>query len=156
PLRLPARPGLSLAGVRLTGRAQSPGRVSRVALLSSSCVPAPILRQDQGSMPFGCPLAAAFPFGVEGRPLPDAFSEPARRSRKFWPDSSLSHPVTHLRPRLPMALLPPPTLGLLPAGTTTCRVGFAPTEQQHLHGAHAAGVTPNSPRSRGFASAPWE
>src|SRR5206468_3383105 len=90
------------------------------------------------------------------RLLQDAFSEPARRSRKFWPDSSLSHPVTHLRPRLPMALLPPPTLGLLPAGTTTCRVGFAPTEQQHLHGAHAAGVTETSPGSRGFASAAWE
>jgi hypothetical protein len=42
-------------------------------------------------MPFGFPLAAAFPFRVEGRLLQDPFSEPARRSRKFWPDSSLNH-----------------------------------------------------------------
>jgi hypothetical protein len=41
-------------------------------------------------MSFGCPLVAAFPFGVEGRLLQDPFSEPARRSRKFWPVSSLS------------------------------------------------------------------
>lgn len=43
-------------------------------------------------MPFGCPLAAAFPFRVEGRLLQDPFSEPARRSHEFWPDSSLSRP----------------------------------------------------------------
>ena len=42
-------------------------------------------------MSFGCSLAAAFPFGVEGRLLQNPFSEPAQRSHKFWPDSSLNH-----------------------------------------------------------------
>jgi hypothetical protein len=41
-------------------------------------------------MSFRCPLTAAFPLNVEGRLLRSWFSEPARRSRKFWPDSSLN------------------------------------------------------------------
>ena len=44
--------------------------------------------------------------------------------------------ATHFRPRLTMVSLPPPPPGLLPAGTTSYRVGFAPTEPQHLFTAH--------------------
>jgi len=40
--------------------------------------------------------------------------------------------TTLCRPRLPMDSLPPPPLRLLPAGTTSCRVGIAPTENPNL------------------------
>jgi hypothetical protein len=55
--------------------------------------------------------------------------------------------------------LPPPRLGLLPAGTTPCRVGFAPTEQQRLCTAHTLrhghpwGAHPWGPPLAG--STPW-
>jgi len=39
-------------------------------------------------------------------------------------------------PEAPMASSPPPPLRLLPAGATSCRVGFAPTENRRLFTAH--------------------
>ena len=139
PLRHPTRPGLSLAGVRLGSHAATAG-ASRVAsgFLVQTC---------HRHYPGGTvePVARA------SAPRARACAPRRRPSLLFWQVGSRIDPFrgllgVHSRYGLPArgiakrpfpskasaASLPPPPLRLLPAGTTSCRVGLAPTENQRL------------------------
>src|SRR6202521_5446841 len=136
PLRHPKRPSLTLAGCRFSSRQETAG-VSRVAdaFLFHACrrhYPGgtPGLRRSSSARDSGLPQET----GGSAPTLP--FSRPARRSLSFRPACSPSRPRRPFTPEAPMASFPPPPLRLLPAGATSCRVGFAPTGKRPLCTAH--------------------
>jgi len=122
--------------------------VSRVALVTSSCA---CCRHYSGRTRDRCrsvvPWRRPSPLGrrvgsceTRFRSLLDVHGLPKTLNRQALVTARTiaeSPVATLFHPRLPMASLPPPPLGLLPAGTTSCRVGFAPTDDQHLRTAHA-------------------
>ena len=129
-------PSLTLAGCRFSSRQESAG-ASRVAdaFLFHACrrpYPGgtPGLGRSSSARGSGLPRMS----GGSAPTLP--FSRPARRSLSFRPACSPSRPRRPSSPEAPMASFPPPPLRLLPAGATSCRVGFAPTGRRRLCTAH--------------------
>ena len=135
PLRRPLLPDLSLTGCRLSSPAHNRGF--------------PVLRLMSPSV-HAAATTPAEPSGVVGS-LPRG-RRPSLNLRQvgfrialFEAYSAFTHVAactfakSPARPSTPKASsfsLPPTTLRLLPAGATSCRVGFAPTEHERLCTAH--------------------
>jgi hypothetical protein len=132
PLRHPARPGLSLAGVQLAvTRRHRQGFLCCVGLLLQTCHrpypggPVGIYRSPESH-------SGGLPHPRGESASTSLLSRSARRSLTLRPACSRDRHLRSFPSKAPTASLPPPPLRLLPAGATSCRVGFAPTENQHL------------------------
>jgi hypothetical protein len=132
----PQRPGLPLAGCQFPSRSGTAG-ASRVAddSLFHACrrhYPGGTSGPGRSSWTSGYGL----PRNLGGSAPTLNVSRPAQRSLAFRPACSPSRPRRPSTPEAPMASFPPPPLRLLPAGATSCRVGFAPTGNRRLCTAH--------------------
>ena len=130
PFRRPSRPGLSLAGFRLGVTPPAAGGFPccvRSSLCRHAVAITPVEPGEGASFPCIILATAAFPLPLLGR-LPhfpfrgllgvhSRYGLPARGVAKMTLSIEAS-----------TGSLPPLPLRLLPAGTTSCRVGIAPTE----------------------------
>ena len=140
PVRHPTRPGLSLAGVRLGGthshRWGFPCCVPSPLQTCRRHYPGGIVGDRFSGVTPSSPTTAAFPVYCAGRLPHFGLSRPAQRSLTLRPACSLSRQKRPVASKAPTISLPPSPLRLLPAGTTSCRAGFAPAEDPRLCTAH--------------------
>jgi hypothetical protein len=116
PVRLPKRPGLSLAGVRLVcdHRLGSPVLRLRSVQTCRRHYPGGTVKRVVARCPSRCQPS---PFEAGSAPA-ITLSRPAQRSRTLRPAWSRSRPRRPFAPKAPTVSLPPPPLRLLPAGAT--------------------------------------
>ena len=137
------------------GHAPPPSGASRVALVSCVNVPLPLPRRIQGPdrscfQPprrgsVGASLTAAFPSILVGRLPHYSFRGLLGIHSRYGP---LTRGIAKrsFPSQASTASLPPPPLGLLPAGATSCRAGLTPAENQHLCTTHKiAKIAPRAP-----------
>ena len=144
PTPIPARP--VPRGRPVGGHAPPPLRAARVAscLLLQTC-----RRHYPGGIAGGfialrpvlaraglLPSDVGLPRNSGGSASALPFSRPAQRSLTLRPACSPSRPRRPSTPKASAASLPPRLLRLLPAGATSYRAGFAPTEDTRLSTAH--------------------
>ena len=124
-------------GLPVPLHARGPLGLPALRAIPLPCMPTPIPRRDLQARSLVSPEDSGLP-SVNERSAPAlAFSRPAQRSLTFRPAWSPSRPRRPSAPEASVASLPPPPLRLLPAGATSCRVGFAPTGNRRLFAAHA-------------------
>src|SRR5262249_16828339 len=136
PLRLPAAPSLSLAGLRLIIPDHVVGSPVLPTLSLCTC-----RRHYPGAasgrmVSLGNPDVSAFPDMAVRSACASSFSRLARRSLALRPAHSRCHQFATRIPKASAISLPPHLLRLLPAGAV-CRVGLAPTGNRRLSTAHA-------------------
>ena len=136
PLRHPTRPGLSLAGCRLTVTRRHRRGFSCCSTFPCANMPSPLPRWDRNPSRSvqGCDIGLPRPF-VGSAPTSNV-SRPARRSLALRPACSRSCPRQPFPSKASAASLPPLSLRLLPAAATRCRVGVTPTENVSLLTTH--------------------
>ena len=145
PLRYPSRPSLSLAGVWLRGSApRRSGIPCCVDLRVPTCrrqYPGGPLGSDRSwdgvfqPFPF-IPSDGGLPLLCAGSATTLVVSRPARRSLALRPVGSLSRHATHLSRRLRRFCYLHRRSDSYRLERPSCRVGIAPTEDQHLSTAH--------------------
>jgi len=150
PLRHPRRTGLSLAGVRL--RVTRPHRLGFpvlrwISMYRHAVVITPVARWVL--IAHGTVYSNRFPFIPSGSGLPHpsarsastlVVSRPARRSRVLRPVGSPSRQATRLSRRLRRFRYLHRRSDSYRLERPSCRVGIAPTEDQHLTTAHTSCV----------------
>ena len=131
-LQATIRPGLPLARCR-SGITLPTARASRVPddFLLHACrrhYPGGILQTDVARLTW---RTAAFPESQAGR-LPHRPFRGLLNVHSRFGLHARQVPLGPSTPKTPMDSLPPPPLRLLPAGATSCRVGFVPTANRRL------------------------
>src|SRR5271157_4122426 len=154
PLRYPRRPSLSLAGVWLRGSAPSPlgfPVLRWISMYRHAVVITPVARWVLIAR--GTAYSTRFPLIPSDGGLPHSlarsattldFSRPARRSLRLRPVGSPSRHATRLSRRLRRFRYLHCRSDSYRLERPSCRVGIAPTEDQHLSTAHKTPV-PLSP-----------
>ena len=165
PLRYPRRPSLSLAGVWLRGSTPSPigfPVLRWISMYRHAVVITPVARwvliargTAYSSRFHSSPAAAAFPIYLAGSASTLVVSRPARRSLALRPVGSPSRQATRLSRRLRRFRFLHRRSDSYRLERPSCRVGIAPTEDQHLSTAHN-GPDPAKPREpkRGSSHGP--
>jgi hypothetical protein len=102
-------------------------------LASVRYMPTPLPRRNRRvHLSFSFPRSGGLP-AIQGRSASASFvSRPAQRSLTFRPASSPSRPRRPSTPKTPTASSPPPSLRLLPAGTTLAGRDFHPLDTKRL------------------------
>ncbi len=102
-------------------------------LASVRYMPTPLPRRNRRvHLSFSFPRSGGLP-AIQGRSASASFvSRPAQRSLTFRPASSSSRPRRPSTPKTPTASSPPPSLRLLPAGTTLAGRDFHPLDTKRL------------------------
>ncbi len=138
PIRRPGRPGRLLAELRFGAHAAPPSgfpvlhRIS-VGTHAIATTPAGTIGCCRSSRP----LVGSLPLFSGGSAPALTLSRPARRSLTLRPACSLGRPATLFLKYFDVGRYLPPSLRVLPAGATSCRVGFSPTEDSCLFTAYA-------------------
>ena len=134
----PCRPGLTLAGCRLT-RASPPAGLPVLRPFPSSTRAAATTPADPaGARVARFPTVGSLPRYADGSASALPVSRPARRSLLLRPAWSLSRPRRPVSECFERCRYLHHPLRLLPAGATVCRAGFAPAEERRLVTAHYA------------------
>jgi hypothetical protein len=132
PLRHLPQPGLSLTGVQLAVTRRHRGRFPVLRWFPLANMPSPLPRWTCGDYRSPGSHSGGLPRYAAGSASTLCFSRPAQRSLRLWPACSRNRLKRSFPSKAPTVSSPPPPLRLLPAGATSCRVGFEPTENQHL------------------------
>jgi hypothetical protein len=136
----PPRPARIVPRGHPVGEPSPPIGASRVALLSCADMPSPLPRRDRERGCRSCWHASQLDSRSRWQPSPQ-YRRVGSRIGFFEACSAFTHvtacplarsPEVILSSKTPTASLPPPPLRLLPAGTTPCRAGLTPAEEQRL------------------------
>jgi hypothetical protein len=142
PVRLPRRPGLSLAGVRL-GHAPTAGDLPCCVRSPCTGMPSSLPRWDRSAGSIRSPdgYDGGLPRGLAGSAPTFCFSRPARRSRALQPACSRGRLAT-LSIEGFGDFVTSTAAPIATGWSESCRVGLAPTEDRRLVTAHQTNCKP--------------